>query len=98
MSESIQERIAHARNEAEVMKEKIKSHKDEMADTTCMYFYIILFISYAQSLRPFFIVKQFCKDLPSLPKNDKLKVRRTLKGHLAKIYAVSLFYSQSLYF
>jgi guanine nucleotide-binding protein G(I)/G(S)/G(T) subunit beta-1 len=30
-------------------------------------------------------LKQFTKDLPPLPRNDKLKVRRTLKGHLAKI-------------
>jgi len=33
-------------------------------------------------------LKQFTKDLPSLPRNEKLKVRRTLKGHLAKIYAM----------
>jgi len=33
-------------------------------------------------------LKAFTKDLPSLPRNEKLKVRRTLKGHLAKIYAM----------
>jgi len=33
-------------------------------------------------------LKQFTKDLAALPRNDKLKVRRTLKGHLAKIYAM----------
>jgi len=33
-------------------------------------------------------LKQFTKDLPALPRNEKLKVRRTLKGHLAKIYAM----------
>jgi len=32
-------------------------------------------------------LKDFCKDLPSA-KADKLKMRRTLKGHLAKIYAM----------
>jgi guanine nucleotide-binding protein G(I)/G(S)/G(T) subunit beta-1 len=67
MSESIQDRISTARKEAEAMKEKIKAHREEMADTN---------------------LKQFCKDLPALPKNDKLRVRRTLKGHLAKIYAM----------
>lgn len=49
------------------MKEKIKSHREEMNDTT---------------------LKQFTKDLAPLPRNEKLKVRRTLKGHLAKIYAM----------
>jgi guanine nucleotide-binding protein G(I)/G(S)/G(T) subunit beta-1 len=33
-------------------------------------------------------LKQFTKDLPPLPRNEKLKPRRTLKGHLAKIYAM----------
>jgi guanine nucleotide-binding protein G(I)/G(S)/G(T) subunit beta-1 len=32
-------------------------------------------------------LKAFTKDLPPL-KNEKLKIRRTLKGHLAKIYAM----------
>eukprot|EP01119_Soliformovum_irregulare_P005263 TRINITY_DN1698_c0_g1_i1.p1 TRINITY_DN1698_c0_g1~~TRINITY_DN1698_c0_g1_i1.p1 ORF type:complete len:347 (-),score=58.91 TRINITY_DN1698_c0_g1_i1:154-1194(-) len=63
----IQDKIQQAKKEAEAMKEKIKSHKEQMNDTN---------------------LKQFTKDLPSLPRNDKLKVRRTLKGHLAKIYAM----------
>lgn len=67
MAESIQEKIQNARKEAEVLKEKIKQHREEMNDTT---------------------LKQYAKDLPALPKNDKLKIRRTLKGHLAKIYAM----------
>eukprot|EP01117_Protostelium_nocturnum_P014603 TRINITY_DN556_c0_g1_i1.p1 TRINITY_DN556_c0_g1~~TRINITY_DN556_c0_g1_i1.p1 ORF type:complete len:348 (-),score=114.41 TRINITY_DN556_c0_g1_i1:453-1496(-) len=33
-------------------------------------------------------LKEVTKDLPSLPKSEKLKIRRTLKGHLAKIYAM----------
>jgi len=33
-------------------------------------------------------LKQFTKDVPALPRTDKLKIRRTLKGHLAKIYAM----------
>lgn len=32
-------------------------------------------------------VKKCTKDLPSLPR-EKLKIRRTLKGHVAKIYAI----------
>jgi len=63
----IQDKIQQAKKEAEAMKEKIKSHKEQMNDTN---------------------LKQFTKDLPSLPRNEKLKVRRTLKGHLAKIYAM----------
>src|SRR5688572_28971153 len=35
-----------------------------------------------------FIVKTFAKDIPSFPRSDKMKVRRTLKGHLAKVYAM----------
>jgi len=67
MSESIQDRIAAAKKEADALKEKIKAHREELNDTT---------------------LRTFTKDLPPLPKNDKLKVRRTLKGHLAKIYAM----------
>ena len=33
-------------------------------------------------------MKTFTRDLPNLAKNDKMRVRRTLKGHLAKIYAM----------
>jgi guanine nucleotide-binding protein G(I)/G(S)/G(T) subunit beta-1 len=33
-------------------------------------------------------LRTFTRDLPNLPPNEKLKVRRTLKGHLAKIYAM----------
>jgi len=33
-------------------------------------------------------LKLFAKDVSPLPRNDKLKPRRTLKGHLAKIYAM----------
>jgi guanine nucleotide-binding protein G(I)/G(S)/G(T) subunit beta-1 len=33
-------------------------------------------------------LKTFTRDLPNLAKNDKMRVRRTLKGHLAKIYAM----------
>jgi len=33
-------------------------------------------------------LKQFTKELAPVPRSEKLKVRRTLKGHLAKIYAM----------
>ncbi|TPX44774.1 hypothetical protein SeMB42_g01999 [Synchytrium endobioticum] len=62
----IAERIAAARKEAEVLKEKIKQKKDSLVDTT---------------------LKQAAADLELLPR-IVMKVRRTLKGHLAKIYAM----------
>jgi guanine nucleotide-binding protein G(I)/G(S)/G(T) subunit beta-1 len=33
-------------------------------------------------------VKTFTSHLPSLPKNDKIRVRRVLRGHKAKVYAM----------
>jgi len=33
-------------------------------------------------------LKDFTADLSSLPKGERIRVRRTLKGHLAKIYAM----------
>jgi len=33
-------------------------------------------------------LKTFTRDVPPLPKNEKMRARRTLKGHLAKIYAM----------
>jgi len=62
----IAERIAAARKEAEVLKEKIKAKKDALADTT---------------------LRAVAAELEPLPRID-LKVRRMLKGHLAKIYAM----------
>jgi len=50
------------------MKERIKSIKNEMNDSS---------------------LKDFAKDVQPLPRTgEKLKIRRTLKGHLAKIYAM----------
>lgn len=63
----IADKIDKARQEAEAMKAKIRSHRDEKHDTT---------------------LKDHTKSVASLPKNDKMKPRRTLKGHLAKIYAM----------
>lgn len=62
----IAERLAAARKEAEVLKEKIKQKRDALVDTT---------------------LKQAAADLALLPR-IAMKVRRTLKGHLAKIYAM----------
>ena len=33
-------------------------------------------------------VEEYAHDIPPITKNDKLKIRRTLKGHLSKIYAM----------
>ncbi|KAJ2113374.1 G protein subunit beta, partial [Coemansia sp. RSA 921] len=60
------ERILAAKREAEQLKERIKSTREKLADTT---------------------LKRAAEKVPSLPKVS-MKVRRTLKGHLAKIYAM----------
>jgi guanine nucleotide-binding protein G(I)/G(S)/G(T) subunit beta-1 len=62
----IAERLAAARKEAEVLKEKIKQKRDSLVDTT---------------------LKQAAAEIEVLPRIT-MKVRRTLKGHLAKIYAM----------
>jgi guanine nucleotide-binding protein G(I)/G(S)/G(T) subunit beta-1 len=87
----ISERIQQTRKEIESMKEKIKAHRDQMNDTTCKYSSICIVYYFPYSFKTQFCciaVKNFTKELPPLPRNDKLKVRRTLKGHLAKIYAM----------
>ncbi|KAE8260482.1 hypothetical protein A4X13_0g292 [Tilletia indica] len=62
----LQERIAAARREGESLRERIRSRRDQMADTT---------------------LREASADLPTLPR-IVMKPRRTLKGHLAKIYAM----------
>ncbi|KAJ9618908.1 G protein subunit beta [Taxawa tesnikishii (nom. ined.)] len=66
-AESIQQKIAIARRDAEALKDRIKKKKDELADTT---------------LRD--VARQRTEALPRLA----MKTKRTLKGHLAKIYAM----------
>ncbi|KAK9474936.1 WD40-repeat-containing domain protein [Dipodascopsis tothii] len=62
----IQDKIQAARQEAELLKEKIKQKKDELNDTD---------------------LKSMIKDVDAIPRTS-MRVRRTLKGHLAKIYAM----------
>lgn len=93
----IQDRIAQARNEAEQLKEKIKKIKDELNDRTRKYFDIyfvkkvfprnLSFFSFYKN-KNFTLVKDAASEIASLPKTEKIKPRRTLKGHLAKIYAM----------
>ncbi|KAI8984302.1 G-protein beta subunit [Mycotypha africana] len=64
--EEMQERIASARRDADLLKERIKQRKEALADTS---------------------LRKMAKDIPSLPRTT-MKVRRTLKGHLAKVYAM----------
>jgi guanine nucleotide-binding protein G(I)/G(S)/G(T) subunit beta-1 len=75
----IAERIAYARREAEILKEKIKAKKDALADTsrTTPVSNQILISA----------VRAIASEVQSLPRIG-MKVRRTLKGHLAKIYAM----------
>ncbi|KAI9323332.1 guanine nucleotide-binding protein subunit beta [Dichotomocladium elegans] len=60
------ERIAAARREAELLKERIKARRAALADTS---------------------LRDMAKDIPSIPRTV-MKVRRQLRGHLAKIYAM----------
>jgi len=65
-SQDIQEKIAAARREAEALKEKIRSKRDQLADTS---------------------LRAMANEVDPLPR-VLMKARRTLKGHLAKIYAM----------
>lgn len=40
-STDIQERIAAARREAETLKEKIRAKRDQLADTSCEFFFLL---------------------------------------------------------
>ncbi|OBZ85657.1 hypothetical protein A0J61_06295 [Choanephora cucurbitarum] len=64
--DDIQERIAAARRDADLLKERIKQRKEGLADTT---------------------LRKMAADIESLPRLA-MKVRRNLRGHLAKIYAM----------
>lgn len=83
----IAERTAAARREAEQLKDKIKQKKERLADTTRKYTFIDIHsmhvIVYIQQI----IVIQVAQKVEKLPRLS-MKVRRTLKGHLAKIYAM----------
>lgn len=39
--EAMQARIQQARREAETLKDRIKRKKDELADTTCTFFFLL---------------------------------------------------------
>eukprot|EP01116_Phalansterium_solitarium_P007654 TRINITY_DN2046_c0_g1_i1.p1 TRINITY_DN2046_c0_g1~~TRINITY_DN2046_c0_g1_i1.p1 ORF type:complete len:384 (-),score=57.11 TRINITY_DN2046_c0_g1_i1:270-1421(-) len=72
----LQRQITEAKRELDQMKAKIKAHRDAMNDAS---------------------LKEFTKDIPQLTKKEKekekrfakLRCRRTLKGHLAKVYAMN---------
>ncbi|KAG1500109.1 hypothetical protein G6F52_012591 [Rhizopus delemar] len=64
--EDISDRIAAARREADMLKERIKQRKEALADTT---------------------LKKMAQEIESLPR-IVMKAKRTLKGHLAKVYAM----------
>ena len=80
----IQERIAAARKEAEALKDKIKIKKDALADTTCTIFSPLQQVG---SRLMDHTVKQTAAEVEPFPRVS-MKVRRVLKGHLAKIYAM----------
>lgn len=82
----IAQRTTEARREAEKLKEKIKQRKEMLADTTCKLFYKP-FIYIFFLIMIYFIVCQAAQGVERLSRFT-MKVRRTLKGHLAKIYAM----------
>jgi len=63
------EQIAELKKEAEILKEKIKAAKNDVADTNLV---------------------QASEKVTAIPKSQqgKVRIRRTLRGHLAKIYAM----------
>ena len=96
--EAMQTRIQQARREAENLKDRIKRKKDDLADGTRKYI-----ISIQAHLRPStaaastmtlilmlsVVVASIAKgQQEALPKNQMMRTRKTLKGHLAKIYAM----------
>ncbi|KAG0165305.1 guanine nucleotide-binding protein subunit beta 1 [Apophysomyces sp. BC1034] len=73
--QNILERTAAAKREAEILKEKIKRKREVLADATL------------PSNTPVSVAEMAFEQLEPLPR-IAMKVRRTLKGHLAKIYAM----------
>lgn len=116
--EAMQARIQQARREAETLKDRIKRKKDELADTTRMFFFSFLcLVSLGSSLacnrhggwlRICLTMRKIQKNKvaavanaldfsvravaqqahEAVPKNQLMRSKRTLKGHLAKIYAM----------
>jgi guanine nucleotide-binding protein G(I)/G(S)/G(T) subunit beta-1 len=80
----IQERIAAARREAESLKEKIRAKKESSADTSRTY--LIPTLNLERALRSS-LVRAMAQEVDPLPR-IVMRPRRTLRGHLAKIYAM----------
>ncbi|KAK9468523.1 WD40-repeat-containing domain protein [Lipomyces arxii] len=66
VTNDIQDKIQAARQEVELLKEKIRRRKEELDDTD---------------------IKKMAVNVDPLPRMT-MKIRRTLKGHLAKIYSM----------
>ena len=80
----IQEKISAARREADGLKDKIRTIKDQTGDTSRELdapLFRVMLSSRTQ------IVRAMANDTPPIPRIT-MKPRRTLKGHLAKIYAL----------
>lgn len=85
----IPERIIAARKEAAALKEWIKQRKEALADSTrkwekktWLYWHIL---TWYWSLFFCLVVQEVANEVNDLPR-IVMKTRRTLKGHLAKIY------------
>lgn len=100
-SSELQERIAAARREADGLVEQIRSRKDKMADTSRAYCIISPSLERSDARKkqrkmanrssilptPILTVRAMAADVDPLHRIG-MKPRRTLKGHLAKIYAM----------
>jgi guanine nucleotide-binding protein G(I)/G(S)/G(T) subunit beta-1 len=90
--EAMQARIQQARREAETLKDRIKRKKEELADTTREYIPSSSHCgSCARQLTrvAFKSVRAVAAQAHEpIPKNQLMRTKRTLKGHLAKIYAM----------
>jgi guanine nucleotide-binding protein G(I)/G(S)/G(T) subunit beta-1 len=80
----IQEKISAARREADGLKDKIRAARDQTADTSCEYMMISMLRDNDAHDE---LVRAMANDTPPLPRIT-MKPRRTLKGHLAKVYAL----------
>lgn len=89
--DDISERIAAARRDADLLKERIKQRKEALADTTCKCLFRgnptlskEKIFSLTKKNLP---VRKMAEKVEPLPRLV-MKVRRNLRGHLAKIYAM----------
>lgn len=85
--DDISERILSARRDADLLKERIKQRKEALADTTCKKRKKFGLEEKKLIIFYYCVVRKQAKQVEPLPRLV-MKVRRNLRGHLAKIYAM----------